>query len=126
MPLTTSGAIYGGSGLGITFYGIKVSSAGKYRVSGSVYLEAPAAVYSYGVYLKKSANGSVYASSTELGGTLTPKPTTQAFTGAVQFAPRLFSLAANDVVFLAARARGANGTVYVSNNMTYLLVEKVG
>ena len=126
VPLKSNGAIVVGSGMSISTYGIKVASAGIYKITGSVYLNAPAAAYACGVYIKKSTNSAAYASSSELGGVLIPKPTTQAFAGAVQFAPNIYSLAANDVIYLAARIRGASdGTVNVTNAMTYLLVEKI-
>ena len=125
VPLKSAGAVVVGSGMSVSTYGIKVASAGVYKITGSVYLNAPAAAYACGVYIKKSTNSAAYASSSELGGVLIPKPTTQAFAGAVQFAPNIYSLAANDVIYLAARIRGTDGTVNVTNAMTYLLVEKI-
>lgn len=122
--LTDSGAKISGSGMAVEYQGIKVSTAGLYRISGSVYIEAPAAATSYGVYLKK-ANNRAAASASEIGGVLIPKPTTATFSGAAQITPKLYSLSANDIIYLYARVRGASGTYQGANNMTYLLVEKV-
>lgn len=122
--LTDSGAKISGSGMSVEYQGIKVSTSGLYRISGSVYVEAPAATYSYGVYLKK-ANNQPASSASEIGGILFAKPTNTSFSGAAQIAPKLYSLSANDIIYLYARIRGGSGTYQGANNMTYLLVEKV-
>ena len=75
VPLTASGAKISGSGMSVSTYGIKVASAGLYRITAGVYMQVPAAANSYGVYLKKSANGAAFANSSEMAGVLYPKPT---------------------------------------------------
>ena len=127
VPLTATNAIISGTGLSISTYGIKVASAGVYRISGSVYMTVPVECTHYGTYIMKSSNSSAFIHATEVAGVLYAKPTNNGISTAAEAIPRLYNLAANDVVYLAARVRGAGGaTVYTTNKMTYLTVEKVG
>lgn len=125
VPLKSTGAVISGSGMSVSTYGIKVSSAGVYRITGSVYLYAPAEANSYGVYIKKSTNSGAFINSSEIGGVLYSKGATQISTSA-GFPSRIYSLAANDVIYLAVRIRGSSsGNYQPTNAMTYLLVEKI-
>ena len=101
--------------------GVKVTQAGLYRVSGSVYINPPSGASMVGVYAKKGAsysrapevNGAYYG----VGGADTSR--------AVIMASKLVSLSAGDIVYLAGRCADVNGMAYPSHDSTFLLIDKI-
>lgn len=106
--------------------GIKVATAGIYRISASVYLTggASSGVNRKDVFVRKGTN---FSSATEaVSITDNVGTTTTAQHGSVGTTPKLVSASANDIFYLACRLRGGSGSYYGNNAGTWLLVEKVG
>lgn len=101
--------------------GVKVATAGTYRVSGSVYLNPDSSTTNLGVYIKI---GSSFSGGTEVNACLIGKGSANT-QRAVQCIPKLVSITANQIVFLGCRCMGAAGTVNASHASTFLQIEKV-
>lgn len=97
--------------------GIKVKTAGRYRVSASAYISGAGS--SNGVYVY-CGTGTTLATSTEIMSTLI----STTVTGGMSIAPKIVEANANDIFLLGARSIGAAGTC-TKNLATYLLVEKL-
>ena len=108
--------------------GIKVFRAGKYKVSGAIYMGTGSNGRA-GAYIFKSTA----AFSTAGTRVRSPPSTSQEMVKMVMYgngtdivasvSPKVLTLAANDIIHLVARPVTSNGTVYYTNNSTYLLVE---
>ena len=66
VPLVTTGALYDGSGLSIASSGIKITTAGRYRISGAVYIGSASGMTARGCYIKRSTSSGAYSASTEI------------------------------------------------------------
>lgn len=95
--------------------GIKVKTAGRYRITAGAYISGTGA---HGVYVFQGT-GTTLATSTEILGCYL----STAITGGISCGPKIVQAAANDIFLLAARSQGA-GTC-AKNNATYLLIEKL-
>lgn len=102
--------------------GIQVSEAGIYKVSASAYLYTTGNSTARGMYVMK---GSSFASATEVTSSYEVKPTGEEY-AAINTAPKLVDLNANDILYLGVRYMGGAGGYYAGNNATYLLVERLG
>ena len=101
--------------------GIKVSEAGVYRVTASVYVNPTADTTNVGC---SSSKGTTFATSTMVTETLAgvgDSSVPRSVFGGVN----IVSLNANDIVYLRSRCYGDAGTHYPDHAATYLLVEKV-
>lgn len=108
------------SNYSISSGGVKVTEAGTYKVSGSVYLTPASGTTTMGCYIKV---GSAFSSATEVNGVLQYMGATGA--RAVQVTPKLVNLTAGQIVFLGSRCRGAAGTCTPNHTETFLMIEKV-
>lgn len=121
VPLVTSGALYDGSGLSIASSGIKIATAGRYRISGAVYIRNASGMTARGCYIKRSTSSGAYSASTEII-TATEEGNVA---GAVNAGPKVVQCAANDIIYLAGRSVGAASVIEKANVGTYLLVERL-
>ena len=120
IPLVSTDAISGGESIfSISDGGIKVSKAGNYRITGSVYVTGVNAVNMCGCYIKK---GATFASSTELFNANIGKDIAGAPQFGVSSGTKIVTLSANDIVYLCARVQGGTGTAYKDNRSTYLSI----
>ena len=101
--------------------GIKVTKAGLYRVSASVYFSGHSNATRLGAGILK---GSSFSGASEKCATLFYIGGTSAAT-IITTGPKLISLNANDIVFLAGRAVSGSATINSSTTHTYLLIERV-
>lgn len=127
IPLVTTDAVYNNTRdaeIDTTLGGIKIKTAGIYRVYGSIYFTNASGVSRAGVYLYQSTNGGNYASAVEIHNSL--MPSSASISNVIPIASKLISCAVNDVVYLAGRALGGSSTLSGNNRATYLCVEKVG
>lgn len=114
--------------LNTTLGGIKIKTAGLYKVFGSVYIYNYSATTTnqIGCYVRKASNSGEYSSATEiLAGT---KAATSCASGGsydVQTPTKLIELAANDVLYLVGRCVGSTATLIPNNSATFLQVERV-
>lgn len=123
VTLATTGALSSGSGLAIASGGIKVTTAGRYRITASAYVQNTAtASNGRGVYVMRATSSGAYSAATEV---MSAMDIAGASAGAVVCGPKILALSANDVLYLAARSTGAAGTCDQSNFGTYLLVERL-
>ena len=124
ITLVTTGAQSSGSGLSIASGGIKIATAGKYRITAAAYVTNTASGSSgLGTYVKKAASSGAFSSASEILSAVDHYSGGNA--GAACAGPKIVSCAANDIVYLAARSIGAAGTCDCDNAMTYLLVERL-
>ena len=107
---------------------IQVLKAGKYRISGSVYMGTGTDTSSTkgraAAHIFKRSNGGSFSSNSsyeQIGNALYGNGTDVVVT----IPPKIHTLAANDVIYLAARAIGVAGNIYMGNKSTYLLIELV-
>jgi hypothetical protein len=127
VPLVSSTALYNNTNdaeVDQTLGGIKIKTAGLYKVQGGIYISTSSTTTMYGVYLYKSTNSGNYASASECYGGLANARASSwhaAVTPAV-----LISCNANDVVYLAGRSLGGTATIAADNHSTLLAVERVG
>ena len=119
VTLVTTGALSSGSGLAIASGGIKITNAGRYRVTGSAYINAGGT--NHGAYVYKAASSGAFSAATEQFSGLT----TNAAAGGVIAGTKILQCAANDIIYLAARSTGAANTCDQDNGATYLLVERL-
>lgn len=118
VPLTAlTGAVK--TNLSISSGGVKCAKAGYVRVSGSTYTSPTVNGSWQGTYVRK---GPTWAASSEVASSY--------FTGnpsgtGISVAPKIISVSAGDVIFLASRISDSGGTVYNGNSATYLTVEYV-
>lgn len=127
IPLVTTDAVYNNTRdaeIDTTLGGIKIKTAGIYRVYGSIYFTNASGVSRAGVYLYQSTNGGNYASATEIHNSL--MPSSASTSNVIPIASKLISCAVNDGIYLAGRALGGSSTLSGNNQATYLCVEKVG
>ena len=111
--------------------GIKVFRAGKYRVSGAIYMGTGSTNGRAGAYIFDSTTSfstagvgvtSPPSTSTELIG----NPMYGAGTDVVcVIAPKIVTLEANHIIHLVGRCMNVAGKIYYTNKSTYLLVEWV-
>ena len=121
IPLVATGAVYNNTRdaeIDTTLGGIKIKTAGIYKVWGSVYFTFNSSASASGVYIRRSTNGGNYASATEVNGIL-------ASGTSIPTAPKPISCAVNDVIYLAGRIVGASGKLSGTNSSTFLCVEKI-
>lgn len=118
--LTTTNKISEGSGFSVASGGIKVANAGTYRVSGSIYINSASGQTSRGAYIYVGTSTTM-SNNTQVCEALYAG----AASGAIAIAPKMITVAANQIVFLAARSQGAASSVPASQVGTYLLVERV-
>ena len=112
--------------------GIKVFRAGKYRVSGAIYMGTGSTNGRAGAYIFDSTAAfstagvgvaSPPSTSTELIG----NPVYGAGTDVVcVITPKIITLEANHIIHLVGRCMNVAGKIYYTNKSTYLLVEWVG
>lgn len=121
VPLVTTGAVYDGSGLTISGSGIKIATAGRYRISGAVYIRNASGMTARGCYIKRSTSSGAYSASTEIITAIEEGNVA----GSVNAGPKILQCAANDIIYLAGRAVGASSTIEKANVGTYLLVERL-
>ena len=127
IPLVTTDAVYNNTRdaeIDTTLGGIRIKTAGIYRVYGSIYFTNASGVSRAGVYIFKSTNGGNYASAAEIHNSL--MPSTASNSNVIPIASKLISCAANDIIYIAGRALGGSSTLSGNNRATYLCVEKVG
>lgn len=121
VTLTSTNVVtYGPSYYSISSGGIKVSKAGIYKISASVYINSNSGQTSRSVY--------VYA-----GTSTTMTNNTQileadyagSLGGAIPAASKIVELSANAIVFLGARSNGAASSVPASHIGTYLFIQRL-
>lgn len=118
--LTATNKISAGSGFSVASGGIKVAEAGTYRVSGSVYISSATSQTTRAAYIYVGTSTTM-SSNTQVCEALYAG----AASGAIAIAPKMITVAANQIVFLAARSQGAASSVPASQAGTYLLVERI-
>lgn len=125
VTLVRGGALSSGSGLAIVSGGIKITTAGRYRITASAYVQndAATAALGRGVYVYKAASSGAFSAAAEIFSAVDSKDGESA--GAICCGPKIVECAANDIVYLAARSMNAAGTCYQDNVSTYLLVERL-
>ena len=101
--------------------GVMCNKAGTYRITASAYVVPVASTNHVGTYVKV---GTAFSSATEVMGTLTATAG-QTIERGVGLVPKLVSITAGQIVFLAARTTSAQGTVQPNNAATYLLIERI-
>jgi len=119
LTLTTTSKLSSGSGLSIASGGIKIENAGTYRITGSVQVPL-ASSGRRGCYIYKASNSGAFSSASEI----LSEYLLSDIASCVQVGPKIVSLAANDILYLAARSQTAV-SVPASNDNTYLLVERL-
>lgn len=119
VTLAATGALSSGSGLAIASGGIKVTNAGRYRVTGSAYIAAGGT--NHGCYVYKAASSGAFSAASEIFSGLT----TNTAAGGVLAGTKIVQCAANDIIYLAARSTGAASTCDQDSASTYLLVERL-
>lgn len=120
VTLTTLSIDTSNSNFSISSGGVKVTKAGLYRVSGSVYITPTNGTTTMGTYIMI---GSSFSGATEAQGVLQYMGATGART--VQCIPKIISLSAGQIVFLGSRCRGVAGTHDASHSSTFLQIEAV-
>ena len=95
--------------------GIKVKTAGRYRLSASAYVSGTGG---HGVYVFQGT-GTTIATSTEIMGCFL----STTITGGISVAPKVIEANANDIFLLGARSVGGGNCS--KHNGTYLLIEKL-
>ena len=112
--------------------GIKVNRAGKYKVSGAIYLGTGSSNGKAGAYIFDSTT----SFSTAGVGVQTPPSTSTEIVGCPAYGagtdivcvipPKIISLESGHIVHLVGRCMTQAGKIYYTNKATYLLVEWVG
>jgi len=111
--------------------GIKVFRAGKYRVSGAIYMGTGSTNGRAGAYIFDSTAA---FSTAGVGVTSPPSTSTELIGNAMYGAgtdvvcvitPKILTLEANHIVHLVGRCMNVAGKIYYTNKSTYLLVEWV-
>lgn len=112
--------------------GIKVNRAGKYKVSGAVYMGTGSSNGKAGAYIFDSTT----SFSTAGTGVQTPPSTSTEIVGCPAYGagtdivcvipPKIISLESGHIVHLVGRCMTQAGKIYYTNKATYLLVEWVG
>ena len=111
--------------------GIKVFRAGKYRVSGGIYLgtgasNGRAAAYIFDSTASFSTAGTGVTTPPSTSTELIGNPMTGAGSDVVcLIAPKIITLEANHIIHLVGRCMNQAGKIYYTNKSTYLLVEWV-
>ena len=127
ISLVSAGAVYNNTRdaeIDTTLGGIRIKTAGIYKVQGSAYISTGTGATMLGAYLKKSANGGNYASATEFyGGLETAKASSDMVVGTPI---KMVSCAVDDVIYLAGRVMSSTGTISANNKATFIHLEKVG
>lgn len=101
------------------FNAVRIRKAGVYRISAGVYFST-GNTSGDGIYVRRGANLGSYSYAEEVISVIDQEGTGPRSAGTV-----LVRCAVNDLLYLAARCLGANGTVLSGNKSTYLLVEFV-
>lgn len=126
VTLVSEGALSSGSDLVIASGGIKITTAGRYRITASAYVQnVDTAACGRGVYVCKVASSGAFSATTEIFSGVDVDDTKGASSGAICCGPKIVECAANDIVYLAARSISAPGTCYQDNVSTYLLIERL-
>lgn len=112
--------------------GIKVNRAGKYKVSGAIYMGTGSSNGKAGAYIFDSTT----SFSTAGTGVQTPPSTSTEVVGCPAYGagtdivcvipPKIISLESGHIVHLVGRCMTQAGKIYYTNKATYLLVEWVG
>lgn len=111
--------------------GIKVFRAGKYRVSGAIYMGTGSTNGRAGAYIFDSTAA---FSTAGVGVTSPPSTSTELIGNPVYgagtdvvcvIAPKIITLEANHIIHLVGRCMNVAGKIYYTNKSTYLLVEWV-
>lgn len=127
VSLVSAGAVYNNTRdaeIDTTLGGIRIKTAGLYKVQGSAYIVTGTGATLLGTYLKKSVNGGNYASATEFYGGL---EMARASSSMVVGTPiKMVSCAVDDVIYLAGRVMSSTGTISGDNHATFIHLEKVG
>lgn len=123
VTLTTTNAVSNGSGFSVSSGGIKITTAGKYRISACVYVTSVATAVKDIVFTIRS--GTAFSSSTIIHQEKILVPTqSAAWSGVFCISSKMVSVSANQILFIGANFTGGAGTVGSGTN-TYLLVERV-
>lgn len=120
VTLTTTNRIYNGSNWAISSGGVKITNAGRYRISASVYINSASGQTSRSIYVY-AGTSTTMTSNTQI----LEADYEGALGGAISVASKIVDLAANDIVFLGARSNGAASSVPASHIGTYLLIERM-
>ena len=123
VALVTTGALSSGSGLSIVSGGIKITTAGRYRVTASVYVSNSATeATGRGVYIRRATSSGAFSAASEI---LAAVDVSSKGSGAICCGPKILALSANDIIYLAARSMGAAGSCDKDNAGTFLLIERL-
>ena len=120
ITLTATNRIYNGSNWAISSGGVKVTNAGRYRVSGSVSINSASGQTTRSAYIYKGTSTTI-TSNTQV----CEAQYAGASSGPIAISPKIVELAANDIVFLGARSQGAASSCPASQPGTYLLIERL-
>ncbi|MCR4711468.1 MAG: hypothetical protein K5707_04140 [Clostridia bacterium] len=120
VTLTTTNRIYHGSNWAISSGGVKVTNAGRYRISGSVSINSASGQTTRSAYVYKGTSATI-TSNTQI----CEAQYAGAASGPIAISPKIVELAANDIVFLGARSQGAASSCPASQAGTYLLIERL-
>lgn len=114
----------GGTGhLTVTEGGIKITTAGRYRITASAYVQNTATGSTgRGVYVMRATSSEAFSAATEV---LSAMDNFTQSAGGICAGPKILALSANDIIYLAARSTGAAGTCDQDNVSTYLLIERL-
>lgn len=126
IPLTGQHSSGDASVFSLSNGGIKVSVGGRYMISASVYITNATGQNGRGCFVVRTTNGGAYPSSpTTTQQILQALQYSESKAGAVPTATKVVELAANDIVYLAARSQGANTTAGGNGGGTFLLIERL-
>ena len=121
IPLVATNNIHAGTGLSISNGGIKIATAGMYRIAASVYISHGntnnRSCFIYRTHNTTFNNNSQYE--------ICATHVSSSFPGALNCGPIMVNCQKNDIIYLAARASNVNCPVDKDNKATYLLVERV-
>jgi hypothetical protein len=123
VKLVSASTVTNGSGFSISSNGIKITTAGKYRISAGYSVSGMAAGISKVSFTIRK--GSAFSGSSIVHQlTITTPGNSASWTSVFSVSSKIVELAANDILFLGANFTGGAGTVAGSTD-TYLLVERV-
>lgn len=123
VKLVSTSAVTNGSGFSISSNGIKITTAGKYRISAGYSVSGMAAGISKVSFTIRK--GSAFSGSSIVHQlTITTPGNSASWTSVFSISSKIVELAANDILFLGVNFTGGAGTVAGSTD-TYLLIERV-
>ena len=120
VPLATLNPFNDSSVYSISNGGVKVSVAGNYMISGSVFITLTTSAGAYiarGIYINQN--------TTEIMSALEYSYDSNSTGAAISVAPKILTLAANDIIYLNARTRATSGTATPNHTATYLTIVKI-